>query len=377
MWSQWYKLNDKSNSRGFIIKRYRKMDGKTKWESLPVAQYGDLSAQEIEALLRRLNVTNELKERENIERYNFDHAYINIRVLEKYEDFMSSRANDKNHVNTMMTYLAKYCIDYFVVLKKLPDPQQWFKIEHNWGLWLVNDMKLSASTIRQVTQNTNRFCKFLATKMFPEKLTIPSLDPVSRNKLKKIKSDSVVDEHHYISEDDFNEIIRHMKVVSPGLVPNVLLAYHFGLRISETLGLTEKKLFKKYLLVNEQGIGCKNGVVVRGDVKTIDYRKTPYWYMAPDEAHSLIKKILPMHPDTLGRKLNEILNDFNHQTHDFRKSFVTKALRDHHWRDVQMAVGHSDINTTMRYAQDDRELDDEVWIPTKGPIVKMDITSFS
>jgi len=59
--------------------------------------------------------------------------------------------------------------------------------------------------------------------------------------------------------------------------------------------------------------------------------------------------------------------ELSFQFHDLRRSFITKAVRVHNIVDVQRAAGHYDIKTTMVYVQDDRKMDDELFIPDGGP----------
>lgn len=54
---------------------------------------------------------------------------------------------------------------------------------------------------------------------------------------------------------------------------------------------------------------------------------------------------------------------FKFTFHDLRRSFIANAARVHHIRDVQLAAGHKELNTTMIYLRDDRELDNETWKP--------------
>jgi integrase len=75
-----------------------------------------------------------------------------------------------------------------------------------------------------------------------------------------------------------------------------------------------------------------------------------------------------MHPDTFYEKWCTYISSLNlsYDLHDLRRTFITKALRLHHPRDVQMAVGHVSLTTTMGYAQDDRDTSDEVFKPEAG-----------
>ena len=55
---------------------------------------------------------------------------------------------------------------------------------------------------------------------------------------------------------------------------------------------------------------------------------------------------------------------FTYDFHALRHTFITKALgAGHTARDVQLAAGHKNIETTMRYAHDHRTMDDEIFTP--------------
>jgi integrase len=355
-WSKWYLLNDRSNANGFVIKRYRKKpNGKTAWESLPRGEYKNLDASGVEALLRRKNASLEIERLEAESRYNFDHAYINVRAKERFAAYIQSRANDQNHVTTMLGYLDQHVFQFFVLIKKQPDPRTWHKYEQDWGAWLVSKQKLSASTIKQVVQVCNRFTKFLSTRIYPEKLAVVALEPLGRKKLVAMKESS--EEHHrykFISHKRFEEICQALALQNCQVLPAIILAYHFGLRISETYGLDQKSFYAEHLLVSRQLKSFTDSKIRLGPLKTLDHRKVPYWFMTPQRAYQKVKALKPMGPYTLNKAVNEALEPFGHMSHDLRRSFITRALRLYHHRDVQMAVGHRDIRTTLFYAQDDR-----------------------
>lgn len=52
-----------------------------------------------------------------------------------------------------------------------------------------------------------------------------------------------------------------------------------------------------------------------------------------------------------------------YESHDFRRTFITKALRLYAPIDIQKAVGHASLSTTMGYAMDDRNHDSETFDP--------------
>ncbi len=65
-----------------------------------------------------------------------------------------------------------------------------------------------------------------------------------------------------------------------------------------------------------------------------------------------------MHPDTLSDKFEKASKEagLSFQFHDLRRTFITNALRKYHFLDVRLAAGHSDLETTQKYIQDDRQI---------------------
>jgi integrase len=111
-------------------------------------------------------------------------------------------------------------------------------------------------------------------------------------------------------------------------------------------------------------------------LKGRESRKTPHWFCNDSgaTAYSLIEKAsnlkLPT-PTELSavwaayiEKLvqNQVI-ETNYDLHDLRHTFITKAIRLYKPVDVMHAVGHKNIETTMRYLHDDRTLDDEEFKP--------------
>lgn len=360
LYSPWYLVPEKGFQHG-SIKRYITDGGKRRWQRLPISQYRDLGKADVEALLRRLNATHVSRKIAAESRYDLDHAYINVLSLTKFEEYISSKANSRNHIYSAIHLLTTYAIEFFVIKEKLPDPYEWFRKETEWGQWLLRK-DLSAATIRRIVSTTNRFTRFLSTRLYPEMKNPRVLEPLGKNKLKKLEP-TIDKTKGYITNDRFVEIIDDLEQNDPGLIPHATLCYKLGLRIAESQGLTKEKFYKTHVLVDEQGdkvIGVLDSKrVTRRKVKTLDVRKVPYWYISGKEAWGLVKKMEPMHPDTLTRRLNERLTQYGLTSHDFRRTFITNAMRDYHWRDVQKAVGHKDVRTTMGYARDDRGLDDE------------------
>lgn len=355
--SKWYIVGDGERIR---VRRYRTVDSKTTWESYPSNLYKHLDADELQALVTRLNVSYELDRAAAADRYKFDHSYINIRSMAAFERQLNKNITDKSKQGHVLHLLNTYVFDFFIIQKKQPDPARWHLLENEWGDWLL-DTDLSPSSIRLVVSTANRFNKFLTEKVYPDMAAPRKLEPIGKLKLDKINSERAKEAPpRFIKPDTYDKIIKTAKVKCPDVLPNMLLARAFGLRISETLGLTKDKFLKDNLLIDEQGDSYNGTELIRRAAKTNE-RRVPYWNMTAKEAWALVKTIKPMHPDTLIKKVNEHLEPYNHTSHDFRHTFITTALRlkNVHWKDVQKAAGHTDVRTTMSYDQDDRDLSDE------------------
>lgn len=363
-WSKWYLIAEK-NRAGINqnrIKRYRKIEGKTKWERYPAKNYHGMSETDLKSLLRRLNATFETDKKLAEERYNFHHAFININSIATFEKYLKKQTTVKNSADYPIYILQKYALEYFVVTHDLADPSKWHLKEDSWGEWL-SEKDLSVAVLKRIISTTNRFLKFLTQKVYPEMPTPRKLEPIGRAKFNEInylrKKQGKGEASKYISAGVYKEILETVKKEEPNLIPHVKLCYAFGLRISETLGFSKMKFLKDCLIVDEQGAGIKNGENTTRKVKT-NARRVPYWNMTSQEAWALVKQINPLHPNTLTKKINDVLSKFGHSSHDFRRTFITNAHRKHHWKDVQRAAGHTTHAMTMKYDQDDREFSIEL-----------------
>ena len=76
-----------------------------------------------------------------------------------------------------------------------------------------------------------------------------------------------------------------------------------------------------------------------------------------------------MHPDTLSDRWTELMEQLKltYTLHDLRHTWITKSIRKKKVvpRDVQLAAGHKNIETTMGYLHDDREFDDDIYVPVE------------
>jgi integrase len=354
-WSKWYKVQ---SSVGVMIRRYKRVNGKTLWQRLPAKQYKNKSEQELDSLLNQLNASHATTQRLRDEHFNYKLAYINEKSINKFEEFLLTQANSRHHVQALLSYLDTYGFKYFIQTKQINDPAQWYLAESNWGQWLIAQ-GLAANTIKQIVAVVNRYLEFIQRKVYTDMPAVRRLEPIGRNKLKRMQLDTGK-KTAFITDATWQKIVDWFKRNDPEALPNVLLAEAYGLRLAESQGLDKTKFFHAYLLVNEQGERILHGSIKRAPIKTNDERKVPHWNVDARKAWEWVKQVKPMHPDTLNRRVNAGFAVFGHGSHDMRRRFITKALRQHSPRDVQAAAGHKNIVTTMQYAQDDRELQDKM-----------------
>lgn len=350
-WYKWSVFDYKE--KGFLIRRYRKVNGKIKWQTHPRATYKDLPKSEVEALVRRLNTSHIQKENESKKKYDFDHAYINQKVLSDFLTKLETEASDRNHINSLFNALNTYTLKYFVADLELPDPNGWKKAEAKFGKFLLGQ-KIGPRRIKGIIQLTNRFIKFLHDQ-YPDEVRLFHLEPVSKNVLKHLKATTPNTERlKYISEKDFKTICEK---IEPSLLPAIKISYLFGLRCGEVLGLQLDDVYEDALNVERQ-LNKLEPIAHYSPLKNKEKRNVPYWVCTPDEIYSIIQSLDRVHPDTLSRAFRAEMARLKmpYQFHDLRRTWITNSLRKHHYRDVQLAAGHADLKTTQGYAQDDREL---------------------
>lgn len=357
-YSKWYKVPDNSNARGFAVRRYLKVDGKTKWQRYPAKKLKGMTDDEVSTLINQLNATHSSIIAARDERFNYTLAFINQHSLTRFESFLASQSNDPAHVRAMLSYLNDHVFAFFIQHKKITDPWQWHLASVEWGNWLIAK-GLGPRTIKQIVAVANRFTNFLQEKVYTEMPLARKLEPIGRTKLKRMLL-NYPSAGKFIDDDAWKKCVDWFKRNDPDVLPNLLLSEWYGLRLSESQGLSKSKFFNSYLLISEQGDKLSLNKIVLKPTKTSDTRKVPHWNVDPKKAWEQVKLIKVMHPDTLNRRINEGLRVFGFGSHDMRRRFITKALRKYNPREVQQAAGHKSIMTTMGYAQDDRQMQDQM-----------------
>jgi integrase len=343
----WYKWAVTKYENGFRIRRYRFVNSKKVWDSLPNEKYSQVLPQDLPNFVIHLNSLNKVAVVVVVN----SNKFTNDRVLESFRKILVNKINSPTHINDLMSVLKNHVIKFFQYESKLEDINDWINYETDFGEYLVS-LKYSASHIKRIIQVANRFFKFLS-KTNPEVKAV-IFEPLSHFKLKVQKNDR----RKFISESDYKRII---KAISPAILPHAILSYSFGLRCSEVLGLKTDDVYEDCIELQRQQHDSK----ITKDLKNRSVRSIPYWFISAEDAFCHINNIKPMHQDTLSRLFVREMKKqgLDFQFHDLRRTFITNALRLHHYRDVQLAAGHSDLKTTMLYAQDDRLLQRKKFIP--------------
>lgn len=313
----------------------------------------DASRESLEMFVTRINGR---ENRRAIEAIKIKLAFVPVEILEEFRVLLKIEIPNQKDARYHYKNLHRYFLAFFVEELRLMDPLQWKEHEHLWGDWLMNGR--ASHTIKGIIQVANRFMSYLHKKRPKE---VPSLrfDPISKAKLKHYGASLKANEkprEAFISEKHWTLIDSKLP---DDIAPFVRLAYYYGLRRSETLGLRLDDVRKAHLSVERQ---------VRDQLlKNRQARKTPHWFCSPKLCHELIEQTLDkkIHQDTLGVKFALFMAELklSYNMHDLRRTFITRALDVATPKEVMMAVGHANIETTMIYMQDDRDLDDAVWRP--------------
>ncbi len=315
------------------------LNGVKKQPRYPYRKYKHLSSEaEVQAFVDRLNHDLEKKKAIRIKS-----AFIPVPQLEEFRERLLTEIPNAKDAKYLYGCLHRYAMAYFVSELKVLDPMQWHEHQSKWGMHLLS-LKLSAKSLRHIIQVTNRFLAFMKA---------PALRPLTKARLKEHEAKHRLEnEAHpglYLQEVHWAQI-RNEAIYC--------LMYNYGLRRAEALALKPEDVRQGYLSVERQ-YGNK-------PLKGRSKRKTPHWFASPAQCHAWIMQVEQVHPDTLYLKFKQRMLKLKlpYQLHDLRRTFITRALDEHSPLQVQLAVGHTSINTTMKYVRDNRELEDSVFKPS-------------
>jgi integrase len=351
---------------------------------------------ELEKLVIRLNgeVSEDLKRKQKFE---IRHAYIDPLMLEKYLDFLKSRIPNEGNVTREYRYLTKYFLDFFINKLQLASPLEWHLNQDKWCWALLNQFPStkvreselyriwptavylpSDTTVRMIVQGANRFMAWLHQRR-PVEAHPLVFSPVSKAVFKKYEADrerlNLVEQGEFIPDSDW-EVIK--KNLPSELRPFAMLAYNYGFRRSEVLGVQLENVMESYYHCTQQLDGIQKGLIHEGSpigkpryrsLKGRKARKINHWFSTPEDCYDWIEtifnKMLLVHQDTFSDRWAIFIKslDMTYDFHDLRHTFITKAVMKYPHSDVMLCAGHENIETTMGYFHDGRQLSELRFIP--------------
>lgn len=388
----------------------------TTYERLPVKLYrnllltysGDELEKELKTICSQQNINQFGKgyqQRIASQEYLEQSPWVTLKIRKEFEERVTdTRTNSKDSRYVYQLFETKV-LKFFINIKKIKNPNDWVSAQHSWGLALLNSNKTkvdkiweddkyvpSKKTILQITQIANQFIDYLKNTRPLEYPGITHLKPLTRSQLndhegnRKMNNENNSDDKpgYSIPDNDWNclsELLQDKNFINEKLhgcdiYPFIKLCYDFGLRRSESLGLTVADVKEGCLSVARQVKGVTDGKPVLKITKGKEKRLVPYWYTGAQETYDTVSKINKnnckiIHPDTLTEKFKIAVEQLykqgklahNYETHDCRRTFITKSLRTYAVIDIARAVGHKSISTTLSYAREDRGLSEKVFKP--------------
>lgn len=366
------KESQTNNQTRYVIKRWVKIPHqKSKLERLSVKNYEHIrdNKPELKKFILRLNqnIPNEQRSREIIE---IRHAFISPQLLDDYQKYLIAQIPSLNRAKYEFSLLKRFFLNFFINRLEMVNPIDWHRVHGTkWAEYLDSpETPASADAKLWIVEAANRFMGWLHEQR-PTEAPPLRFEPLSRAKIKEIEAKRKMNgEIHipkFIKDEDWFKIQKNLL---SEIRSAVLLAYYYGLRRAETLGLKLKDVRTGYLSIERQlEFLPEPNKPLYGPLKGREFRKVPHWIIETSETYNLIEKIQLMHPDSLTDNWNKIMELLNleYTIHDIRHTWITKMMRLQNSRDVQLAAGHKNITTTMKYSHDDRSMEDEVFKPKK------------
>ena len=227
----------------------------------------------------------------------------------------------------------------------------------------------SSTMIGKVVMFSNGFIKFIHQKK-PRLFPLLVFDPVPNAVLTRHDAKRNLDGKRdrrgkFVKEEDWKTILEK---TDPAILPFIKLAYSFGFRDAESLGVKPTDVMKKYFHAQRQLVNLPEpDKPVYGPLKSNKDRKIFYLFTTPKEAYQLINALPPlMHPTTLSAAVSSEMTriGFDYKMHDFRRTFITRALKAGFPQiDIRDCAGHADLQTTNLYAIRDEFFDAEAYNP--------------
>ncbi len=366
-----YTETQKNGVRRPVIKRWVTYpSGHKKCERLPTAQYAHFRShpEKMSSFLLRLNADHRAQEVAK-KSVAVKHAYIDDELLERYRRQRAQAVPSKDRVSTELYYVKTHFIRFFVAQLNLNRPQDWYRVHKDaWADYLLNDPRVpkAPATKREIIQSANRFMAWLHEERPTE---VPELvfTPISTARFRDLNARRAIDpnvkKRTYIRPEHWKEIVKSLP---EELEAFVMLAYHYGLRRSETLGVLPGDVKKDYLFAQRQ-LEAITPEVSYKPLKGKKLRPVMHWSCKASEAYRWVAMVQKyrMDPDRLTELWNDLMAalGYSYDFHEPRHTWVTRMLKEHPSREVQAGAGHENPRTTDRYTHNDQELGDEEFKP--------------
>lgn len=372
-WSKWYIMSG-------CIRRYRTVGDKKEWARYPKVKYRHCKTpEELKKFVERLNHRYDTQLAKAKAAYDFKHRFISAELLEEFDALLKAEIPNRNVSVSTFNYLKRNCLHWFINVQGLPDPVDWKDHEKQWGLALlcklegknanklkIFDKPVHFDTISKHIQILNRFLRFLHQRL-PKDVPAIVLEPVSKAQARLYRAEyeeSGGRPGNFITADHWKRIERE---IDPTIKPFVQLGYYYGLRQAECLAVTTDNLFEDSLDVERQLVAFTDGKPKYAPLKNRLKRQVPHWFISAEAAYKIITGVAKlMHSDTFGDRFRAEMErlDLPYGLHDLRRTFITLAFRTgKNPRDIMLAAGHRSLETTMGYAQDDRDLGRKRFVP--------------
>lgn len=397
-------------------------DGTRKNDFCPVEEYAEFRGDEqaLKDFVTRKN--DRLPEAEKARaKVEIKHSFTHPELVDLFISELKTNIETKD-ATVLGNYLKRYVIGFFSDRLKLMDPIKWHKNQALWAQALLNeftDEEISSrkeegikrlrlwpdgkipsdSTVKKIIQVTNEFVGWLHQRN-PDEYPPLVFEPLKRARFKKLRATrkalDLVRVRRYIPDAVWEEIYTEIqKDKYRNIKGQVCLGYYFGDRVAETGATTHDDLHEDHLRTQWQVSKIQktpsgDREIVKAVVKGRMDRRVEFWFpgwkpkggLTARNVYDWISFIQshPMHPDTLGRKWALLMAALGipFQFHDLRRTFITNSFRIGKFNnhevlpgDIQLAAGHVNITTTMRYKLDPRALSEKKYNP-KNDVVDSD-----
>lgn len=388
-WSRWHLIADKdakTKKHLWRVKRTRRKDGKIEAESIPrdtLKLY--TNKEQLERYVKQLNIRYISDQERAREAYEYKHAFITDALIENFGERLKSEVNKKEYAEWLIL-VQKKNISWFVNRLGKPDPADWKRLEHKWGLALTSklegkeaeklrlfDEPVHPDTVKKHIQTMNRFMMYVH-EQYPDMITALVFKPVSKAVMREYRFEYGAQGDDYVPgkyiEDVDWEIMK--KEVDPDIRPFMILQYDLGIRRTEAMALTQDDIWEDAAEINKQLLGVPNGKAKTGPPKSRKSREVKFWFTTAEKVSFQIGKIQIMHPSTYSHKFYEEMErlekkyerPFDYATHDMRRTWITRAFDVNKVpTDIMDCAGHANLNTTLKYRRKAEKIGRKKFVP--------------